>query len=132
MKHNELVHGTSQRYCNAVRVVEHLETHVQHTLLQVQSVPVYGAPRDAVTFWDNGSNVNMIRKAYAELLQLVGTPIKHFLNTTGGQCREWCTVQYTIKLVYREGVEHEVAVMQMDQITAAQPVRDKIKYHHPR
>ncbi|WP_416879661.1 hypothetical protein, partial [Litorimonas sp.] len=102
--HHSMLHGMQIRYCNAVsatakkpnvRPVNHGEENAAHTLLQVQFVMVENAPRPAATFWDNGSNVNMVCKDYAKLLGLEGRPVSHHLTTTGGISKPWKTVEYT-------------------------------------
>ena len=132
--HHEMLHGTTQRYCNAItrgdlergvpEAVVHEEEGAVHALMQVQSVEVAGAPRLGVIFWDNGSNVNMIRKAFAEEIGLNGKPAKHFLKTTGEPSKEWNTVTYEVGLVDRFGNTHYVIAMEMEHMTAAQPEVD--------
>ncbi|WP_416879705.1 hypothetical protein, partial [Litorimonas sp.] len=128
-----MLHGTQIRYCNAVsatikkptaRPVHHGEENIAHTLLQVQFVTVEGAPRPAATFWDNGSNINMIRKEYAELLGIEGMQVAIHLTTTGGVSKPWNTKEYTIGLMDRKGTIHKVVAMEMEQITAEQPEVD--------
>ncbi|WP_416879624.1 hypothetical protein, partial [Litorimonas sp.] len=131
--HHPMLHGTQIRYCNAVsaaikkptaRPVHHGEENIAHTLLQMQFVTVEGAPRPAATFWDNGSNINMIRGEYAKLLKVKGRPVTIQLTTTGGTTKPWKTFEYTIGLVDRKGTIHKVVATEMEQITAEQPEVD--------
>ncbi|WP_416879643.1 hypothetical protein, partial [Litorimonas sp.] len=125
-----MLHGTQVRFCNTVnatlnpRQVDHGDENTAHALLQLQFVQVEHAPRPAAVFWDNGSNVNLVRAAYASQLGLEGRPVDLQLTTTGGVRRMFSTHEYTIRLVDRKDTIHEVVVMEMEQLAAAQPEVD--------
>ena len=43
------------------------------------------------TFYDLGSNVNLVRKRFAKEARWKGQPVLQSLYTTGGQVKEWRT-----------------------------------------
>ena len=47
-----------------------------HALLQLQDIPVESSTvKQASTFYDSGSNVNLVRKQFAKKARLKGRPV---------------------------------------------------------
>merc|ERR1711872_1164484 len=67
-----------------------------------------GSSGSVATFFDTGSNVNLIRESFAKKAGLKGQPVLESLFTTGGQVTEWKTKAYYIPLVDRGGKVHKV------------------------
>ena len=70
------------------------------------------------TFFDSGSNVNLIRESFAKKAGLKGQPVLQSLFTTGGQEQEWRTKAYHIPLVDRGGKVHKVMAYSIGIITS--------------
>ena len=57
--------------------------------------------RHILAFFDNGSNVYMVKKDYAESAGLVGQPVQQLLQITGGKVETWDAKVYYVPLVDR-------------------------------
>ena len=69
-------------------------------LIQLQFVPVKSKTvRLASTFYDPGSNVNLVRKLFAKEAGWKGRSVLQLLFTTGGQVKAWQTEAYHVPLV---------------------------------
>ena len=84
-KHHKLLHGTTSKYCNIVRVgknsgpptISEIEEEDQQggvsTLMQVQDIPVRGRVTvRGIVLWDSAANVNLIRNDFTKKLQVEG------------------------------------------------------------
>ena len=90
-----------------------------HALLQLQLILVKSkAVKQASTFYDPGSNVNLVRKKFAKEAGWKGRAVLQSLYTTGGQVKAWQTEAYQVPLVNRKGTVHKVLAYSIDTITA--------------
>ena len=88
-------------------------------LLQLQYIPVESKTiKQASTFYDPSSNVNLVRRQFAEEAGWKGRPVLQTLQTTGGQIKAWQTEAYHVPLVDREGAVHSMLAFSIDMITA--------------
>ena len=88
-----------------------------HSLFQLQEIPVESESVDRVsTFFDSGSNINMIRESFARKAGWKGQPVLQSLFTTGGQVKEWRTKAYHVPLVDRGGKVHKVMAYSIEII----------------
>ena len=61
-----------------------------HALFQLQYIPVKSkSVKQASTFYDPGSNKNLVRKRFAKEAGWKGRPVLQSLYTTGGQVKAW-------------------------------------------
>ena len=87
-------------------------------LLQLQYIPVKSKTvKQASTFYDPGSNVNLVRKRFAKEAGWKGRPVLQSLYMTGGQVKAWQTEAYHVPLVDREGAVHSVLAFSIHTIT---------------
>jgi hypothetical protein len=127
-KHHRLLHGATTKYVNWVqlnavsrRVPSHSdldEGEKVTTLLQIQNVKVDGDVDTAVTFFDSGSNINLVTKSFAERAGWHGRPVKLNMQTTGRAPEQWDTSAYWVPLVDRTGKVHEILAFALEIITA--------------
>ena len=90
-----------------------------HALLQLQLIPVKSkAVKQASTFYDPGSNVNLVRKRFAKEARWKGRLVLQLLCTTRGQVKAWQTEAYHAPLVDRKGAVHRMLAYSIDTITA--------------
>ena len=147
VKHHNLLHGAKSKFCNMVHVngarvkaggggvlvsnavegnraptmeeIERMDA-AQNILLQTQWLEIRGDLDQCLSFWDCGSNIHLIRSAFAKQAGLQGRPVTQYLQTTGRQSEAWQTMAYRVRLVDREGNEHVILAFAMDSITASQ------------
>ena len=94
-----------------------------HSLFQLQEILIECESVNRVsTFFDSGSNVNLIRESFAKRAGLKGQPVLESLYMTGGQVTEWKTKDYYIPLVDRGGKVHKVMAYSIGIITS--PMED--------
>ena len=76
-----------------------------NTMFLVQEVTVQGDSTTmvALTFYDNGSNVTMIRNELAEKLGLSVCEVKQKLVRAGGDVMDWDTKAYIVPLLTKDG-----------------------------
>lgn len=140
-RHNHLIHGMGNSYCNSIRRVLTSNIGVPNVLgkdalgtptvkeieaadnivalLQLQDIPVKSSTvKQASTFYDPGSNVNLVRKQFAKEAGWKGRPVLQSLQTTGGQVKAWKTEAYHVPLVDRDGTVHSVLAFSIDTITS--------------
>ena len=138
-RHNSLLHGSTSHLCNVVvrnmamppsRSPNYLapgkmelETaeESQNALLPIQQVQVGGASKPCVVFFDSGSNINLVRHAFAQELGLPGTPVTQHLQVTGKQPEQWDTFAYRVPLQARSGEIEHVIAFGIAEITADLP-----------
>ena len=139
--HNTLLHGTGNKYCNLVKKVSNCNRSVPHllgvptvkqiaavdavhALFQLQTIPVKSKTdiHQASTFYDAGSNVNLVRESFARKARWKGQPVLQSLFMTGGQVNEWRTKAYYVPLVDRHGKVHKVMACSIGIITS--PTKD--------
>ena len=90
-----------------------------HSLFQLQMIPFQNQFVDrASTFFDSGSNVNLVTEGFARRAKLKGQPVLQSLFMTGGKVTEWKTKAYFIPLIDRRGVEHKVLAYSIGTITS--------------
>ena len=143
LKHNKMLHGSTIRYCNlnivhsmarkktrgqpvditAVPTEEELQKADlragPNTLMQMLYVDFHGPnPSEGVAFFDNGSNIHLIRKEFAEKLGLEGKPCTQLVQTSNREPEQWNTKAYWVSIVDRKGRKHLVFAYEVDQITA--------------
>ena len=144
-RHNSLLHGTGNKYCNSVKKVSNCNNRAPnllgkgapgaptvkeieavdgvHALFQLQYVSVESkSVKQASTFYDPGSNVNLVRKRFAKEAGWKGQLVLQSLYMTGGQVKEWRTEAYHVPLVDRNGKVHKVMAYSIEIITA--PMED--------
>ena len=128
-KHHQLLHGSNNQFCNMVYVnaAKRCQAHdcsgmerARNVLLQVQWIGVKDVLEPCLTFWDTGSNINLIRRAFAEMAGLKGKPAVQYLQVTGRGPEAWHTTQYDVCLLDREKTEHWISAFEMETITAMQ------------
>ena len=90
----------------------------KHALMPVQAVTttIPQAP-ECTVFWDAGSNMNIVRTAWAKKTGRKGTPISRTVYTAGGECKMWDTEMYMIPLKKMNGEVAHVLAMGMEQVT---------------
>ena len=139
--HNSLLHGSTNRYCNSARQIANLnqgrprlqgrgehgapssadlrEADAKHSLFQYQDIPFQNAFVDRVTtFFDSGSNVNLVTEDFARRARLKGQPVLQSLVTTGANVSDWTSKAYYVPLVDKWGDEHKVLAYSMKTITS--------------
>merc|ERR1711867_11329 len=78
-------------------------------VFQLQDIPFQNEFVDrASTFFDSGSNVNLVTKDFARRARLKGQPVLQSLLMTGGKVSDWSTKAYFVPLIDRWGKEQEV------------------------
>ena len=137
-KHNSLLHGSTNKICNMVtrncyntekKVLEPLSPPTNNeigaaesddlALLQVQWVDVEAEGENkGLVFWDSGSNVNLVRRKFAERAGWPGTQVVQHLQTTGRASEAWETTAYWIPLVNKKKEVTKVLAFEMEEITA--------------
>ena len=70
------------------------------------------------TFFDSGSNVNIVRECFAKRAGLKGQPVLQSMVTTGEQAKEWRTKANYIPLIDTCGKVHEVMAYSIGNITS--------------
>ena len=91
-----------------------------HALFQLQDIPFQNEFVDrASTFFDSGSNVNLVTKDFARRARLKGQPVLQSLFTMGGKVSEWTTKAYFVPLIDRWGKIQEVLAYSIGIITSA-------------
>ena len=88
------------------------------TLLPIQEVMVEGQSRTCNLLYDSGSNVNLIRHAYAKQLGLSGSTVSQTLQVTGREPELQQTVLYNIPLRRASGEVEHVTAYGISDITA--------------
>ena len=139
--HNTLLHGSTNKYCNSARRVANHNQGVPHllgrgepgapsskdigavdaahSLFQLQDIPFENEFVDrASTFFDSGSNVNLVTEDFARRARLRGQPVLQSLYTTGGKVSEWTTKAYFVPLIDRWGKIQEVLAYSIGIITS--------------
>merc|ERR1711867_7036 len=139
--HNRLLHGTTNKYCNSARrIANHNQggprllgrgepgapsssdiggVDVEHSLFQLQDIPFQNDfVNRAKSFWDSGSNVNLVTEDFARRARLKGQPVLQSLFTMGGKVSEWTTKAYFIPLIDRWGKEQKVLAYSIRMITS--------------
>ena len=90
-----------------------------HSLFQLQDIPFENKFVDRVsTFFDSGSNVNLVTEGFARRAKLKGQPVLQSLFTTGGKVSEWKTKAYFVPLIDRWGKVQEVLAYSIGLITS--------------
>ena len=88
-------------------------------MFQYQDIPFQNAFVDRVkTFFDSGSNVNLVTEDFVRKARLKGQPVFQSLITTGAKASDWPTKAYYVPLIDRWGKEHNVLAYSMGTITS--------------
>ena len=88
------------------------------TLLPIQEVMVEGQNKSCNLLYDSGSNVNLIRHAYAKELGLSGSTVSQSLQVTGREPEQLQTVLYNIPLRRASGEIKNITAYGIPDITA--------------
>ena len=86
-------------------------------LTPVQRIAAKGNVQQLTAFFDAGSNIHLVRRAFAEEAGWVGTPVRQSITTTGGVTKDWDTTLYSVPLVRSDGTEVRLLATALDQIT---------------
>merc|ERR1712121_219654 len=91
-----------------------------NTMFLVQSIPVQGSSgnREALVFFDKGSNVSMIREELANKLGLKGLPVKQKLIRSGADVMDWDTKAYKVPLIKKDGSRVIITAMGFSEISS--------------
>ena len=96
---------------------------MEHSLFQLQDIPFENAFVDRVTtFFDSGSNINLVTEDFARRARLKGQPVLQSLVTTGAKASDRPTKAYYVPLLDRWGKEHNVLAYSLGTITS--PIRE--------
>ena len=66
--------------------------------MPVQRVEVKGEAKQLVAFFDAGSNIHLIRKAFMDKAGWKGTPVKQSITTAGGGTKVWNSMEFWVPL----------------------------------
>ena len=91
-----------------------------NTMFLVQSIPVQGSSgtKEALVFFDKGSNVSMIRDEMANKLGLEGLPVKQKLIRSGADVMDWETKAYKVPLIKKDGGKVIITAMGFPEISS--------------
>ena len=132
--HNSLLHGSTIKYCNYMQVnavkggrrdtsaPTHKDMEAVNSvtaLLQVQRVKMDCPQGEGNTFFDSGSDVNLVKKAFARASGWEPHKVMLQLQTTGKAAEFLETFAYWVRLIDRCGDIERVLAYEMDSITAA-------------
>ena len=131
-KHHSLLHGATTKFCNFLRVnnatrhgsplvptAEDVKAgDAKTTLMQVQKVPTVGNAEDAITFFDNGSDVNLCTADYAARAGWKGYQTELRLQTTGRPSEVKKTKCYWAELIDNDDEANLIFCYEMPTITA--------------
>ena len=88
-------------------------------MFQLQDIPFQNEfVNRATTFFDSGSNVNLVTEDFARRARLKGQPVLQSLVMTGGKVSEWTTKAYYVPLVDRKGKIQKVVAYSIGTITS--------------
>lgn len=109
-----LLHSSTSKICNGVRnlrmptsrspsytapkqeELDYAETS-KKSQLSMQEIEVVGmgeGKKKCVAFFDSGSNINLVRRAFAECLGIPATAVTQQLKVMGNNPEEWQTFAY--------------------------------------
>ena len=95
------------------------EADERHSLFQYQAIPFQNAYVHRVTtFFDMGSNVNLVSEDFVRRARLQGQPVFQSLVTTGAKAADWPTKAYHVPLIDRWGKQQNVQAFSMGTITS--------------
>ena len=140
-KHNMLLHGSTREVCNVVKNLTMPPTRSpsytaptpeelnsaglsQNSLLPMQNIDVMAADgklKNCVAFFNTGSNINLVRTAFAVYLGVPATAVTQHLQVKGKKPEEWWTFNFEIPLIKRSGEFENVIAYLMDDIIAELP-----------
>ena len=87
-------------------------------LIPVQQIVVKSNKHKVLqAFFDSGSNIHLVRRAFAEEASWPATPIQGTIITTGGQSTDRDTKLYAVPLIKSDGTEVRLLATALDQIT---------------
>merc|ERR1711888_493815 len=91
-----------------------------NTMFLVQRIPVKGssATKEALVFYDKGSNVSMIRDEMASKLGLKGRPVKQKLVRSGADVMDWDTKANNVPLIKKDGSKVIITAMGFPDISS--------------
>ena len=117
--HSRLLHDCGiPEFCNYVDVssatIRYNNIEKGKTLLLMESVRT---PTDELTvFWDDGSTIGLVSKAYVLRAKLKGIEMQYSLETTGGKVETHTATLYEIVLLDRKGDKHVIKAFEIDEI----------------
>ena len=133
-KHNSLLHGSTIKYCNYsqtnrltdgkrdTKAPTHKDMEAVNSvtaLLQVQKVKMDCPQGGGNTFFDSGSDVNLVKQAFARASGWEPLKVTLQLQTTGREPDIMETLAYWVRLIDRCGDVEKVFAYEMESITAA-------------
>ena len=133
-RHNSLLHGSTTKYCNYAQLNRQAEetrdtkaptqkemvaVNSVTTLLQVQKVQMDCPQGEGNVFFDSGSDVNLVKKAFARASGWEPLKVTLQLQTTGREPDIMETFAYWVRLIDRCGDVEKVFAYEMESITAA-------------
>ena len=133
LKHHSQLHGSSVRFCNVAQQSKgqrakgpdkSADDDPANVLMQVQYVEVEGKVNLACNFWDIGSNMNLVRKKFTEMVGSVGKPCVQLVQVAGKPVEPWRTAAHRITLVDRNGVSETLTYYEVETITGDVPYVD--------
>ena len=87
-------------------------------MFQYQDIPFKNAHVDQVTtFFDTGSNVNLVTEEFIKRAKLPGRPVFQSLVTTRAKASDWHTNAYQVPLIDWQGKVHAIIAFSMGAIT---------------
>ena len=136
-----MLHGSTHHYCNSARRIVNISqggprgqgrgepgapssadlraADEKLSLFQYQDIPFKNAHVNQVTtFFDTGSNVNLVTEEFVKRAKLQGQPVFQSLVTTGAKASDWPTKAYLVPLLDRWGEEHSVLAFSNGAITS--------------
>ena len=86
----------------------------RNVLLLIQKIRTKKGP--VISFWDSGSTISLISKAFALRKKLQGIPVSYDLTTVGGVVTTQDSVMYHIIIIDRKGKKHKITVYEIEDI----------------
>ena len=132
--HNSLLHGSTIKYCNYLQVnaltggrrdtkapthKDMVALNSVTTLLQVQKVKMDCEQGEGNIFFDSGSDVDLVKKAFARASGWEPYEVMLGLQTTGREAETMKTFAYWVRMIDRCGNVEKVLAYEMESITAA-------------
>ena len=117
LKHHSQLHGSTVKFCNLAQIQPSKRPTTlnqsdldgengisePNTLMQIQYLEVEGDVNLCSTFWDSGSNINLVRRDFVKMLGSQGLPCVQFVQVAHKEMEPWQTKAHHITLVDREG-----------------------------
>ena len=106
--HSNLLHGcTVQLNCSQLNFIK-------NTLLLIQRIK--STKGYINTFWDNGSTLALVTRAFAVEKKLHGAPVTYDLITVGGNVKSQDSMIYEVVLIDRNNQRHTIVAYEIQDI----------------